>query len=102
MRLDTSSRGNPQSGASPAMRSKSGKPLKNSPKKPSKSPGTNQRADCGGAEPQVALVALKRSRTSSRFFSATACKPRLCDLNANAILQIQRQQLRTLGLHDGN
>src|ERR1700730_1695590 len=67
MRLDTSSRGNPQRGASPAMRSKSGNPLKNSPKKPSKSPGTNHRADWGWLEPEVMVLTLKRSRTSSRF-----------------------------------
>jgi len=48
-------------------------------------------------------VALKRSRTSSRFLLATACKPRLCDLNANAILPANPAATTpTLGLHDGN
>jgi hypothetical protein len=49
------------------MRSKSGNPLKNSPKKPSRSPGTNHRADWGWFEPEVMVLTLKRSRISSRF-----------------------------------
>jgi hypothetical protein len=42
MRVVTKATGKPQRGARPTMRSRSGKPEKKRPKKPSMSPGVNQ------------------------------------------------------------
>src|SRR5271156_6278411 len=71
MRVATTSEGNPQSGASPAMSSKSGKPLKNRPKNPPRSPGTNHRGECVAVGGAIEPVALKRYRTLSQFLRAT-------------------------------
>jgi hypothetical protein len=67
MRLATITTGNPQSGARPAIKSKSGKPLKKSPKKPSRSPETNHCPGCGEAGGTALPDAFKPYRTASRF-----------------------------------
>src|ERR1700760_4264102 len=79
-------RGKPQTGARPVISSKSGKPLKNNPKKLSRSPEVNH-SGCSIAEANVAQP------FSVGNGHAVGAKVQLS-------LQVKRQQLRPLRLDD--
>src|SRR5579862_5819987 len=112
MRVATSVGENPRNGAKPAMSNRSGKPLKKSPNDPSTSPATNHFAEGSDsvciAEGILNIVPSEDCASCRAVVQASLLQPAtISDRHAIGAhvqlrLQVERQQLRTLRLDNGN